>query len=109
MVVDNPSQDLALETVNNAIQVESLLFIMMTQNVTCDTSTYGTGAVLSITNGTDHPVAYALITLTVAERKCSELEKEGLVITFGTNNSIINSIVDHSLLSLVHKLLSFII
>ena len=62
----------------HAIQVDLLLFIIMTQNVTCDTSTYGTGAVLSLTmdDGTDHPVAYSLITLTVAKRKCSRLEKD---------------------------------
>ena len=51
MVVDNPSQDLAFETANNATQVDSLLFIMMTQNVTCDTSTYGTGASSLTHNG----------------------------------------------------------
>ena len=80
MVVDNPSHDLVFETTNNALQVDSLLFIMMTQNVTCETSTYGTGAVLSLTmdDGTDYPVAYSLITSTVAKRKCSRLEKEGL-------------------------------
>ena len=70
MIVGTASQDLAFETANNAIQVDSLLFIMMTQNVTCDTS----GAVMD--DDTTHPVAYALITLTVAEKKCSRLEKK---------------------------------
>ena len=53
--------------------------------MTCDASPYGIGTVLSYTmeDGTDRPIAYASRTLTTAEKKYSQLEKEGLAIVFG--------------------------
>ena len=51
----------------------------------CDASSSGLGAVLShkMKNGEHKPIAYASRTLAPAERKYSQLEKEGLSIVFG--------------------------
>ena len=53
--------------------------------LTCDASPYGIGAVLSHgwDNDTDRPIYYASRSLATAERKYSQLDKEGLAIIFG--------------------------
>ena len=54
--------------------------------LTCDASPYRIGAVLSHTmkDGSNRSIAFASRTLTVAEKKYAQLEKEGLAIVFGT-------------------------
>jgi len=51
--------------------------------VTCDSSSYGVGCVLShVVDGVEKPIAFASSTLSFAEAKYSQLEREGLAIIF---------------------------
>ena len=81
-------EDAAFYVAEKALQAESLLvhfedtkFLVLT----CNASPYGIGAVLShiMEDGSDRPIAFASRTLTVAEKKYAQLEKEGLATVFG--------------------------
>lgn len=77
----------AFEEIKNALVSSSVLAHYDPDKplqVACDASQYGVGAVLShvTEDGSSRPVFYASRTLTDAEKKYSQLEKEALAIIF---------------------------
>lgn len=77
----------AFEEMKNALALSSILAHYDPDKplqVACDASQYGVGAVLShvTEDGSSRPVFYASRTLTDAEKKYSQLEKEALAIIF---------------------------
>ena len=83
-----PEQDSAFQAAKQALQEDSLLVHFDSSKdivLACDASQYGLGAVLShiLENGEERPIAYVSRTLNSAEKKYSQLEKEGLAIVFG--------------------------
>ena len=89
-VWDKPQQD-AFQMAKEALQANSLLVHYDPSKpliLACDASQYGIGAVLShiMDNGEECPIAYSSRTLNAAEKRYSQLKKEGLAIVSGVKN-----------------------
>ena len=81
----------ALAKVKEALQSPNLLVHFDSAKpllLACDASPVGVGAVLShrLDDGTEKPISYASRTLSAAERKYSQLDKEALAIIFGVKH-----------------------
>ena len=78
----------AFQTAKESLTSDSVLVHFdpkRTVILACDASSYGIGAVLShrMDDGTDQSIPFASHTLAAAEKKYSQIEKEGLAIIFG--------------------------
>ena len=83
-----PEQEKAFQAAKGSLTSDSLLVHFDPAKkliLAADASPYGLGAVLShrLSDGTDKPIAFASRTLAAAEKKYSQIEKEGLAIIFG--------------------------
>ena len=81
-------QDRAFQKAKEALQSNTLLVHFDPSKpiiLACDASQYGIGAVLShvMEDGAERPIAYTSRTLNPAEKRYSQLEKEGLAIVSG--------------------------
>ena len=82
------SQEKAFEEVKSLLQSSRVLVHFddkLPLILSCDASPYGVGAVLShrMANGDERPICFAFCTLTAAERRYSQLDKEALAIVVG--------------------------
>ena len=83
-----PAQQAAFEESKRLLQSTKVLVHYnpsMPLLLTCDSSAYGIGAVLShrMPDGTDRPIAYASRSLSKAEKNYAQLEREGLALIYG--------------------------
>lgn len=83
----NQEQEEAFQDAKTALQADSLLVHYDTTKplvLACDASDYGIGAILShvMDGDQERPIAYVSRTLSPAEKKYSQLEKEALAIIF---------------------------
>ena len=81
-------QEQSLEEVKQLLSSPKLLVHFDDQKpivLACDASPFGIGAVLShiLDDGTERPIAYASRSLSPAEKRYSQLDKEALAIVFG--------------------------
>ena len=83
-----PEQKKAFSSVKQQLTSSTLLVHYDSEKdllLSCDASPYGVGAVLShiMDDHTEKPIAFASRSLAPAEKKYSQLDKEGLAIVFG--------------------------
>ena len=86
----NSEQQLSFKKIKEMLTAPTLLVHFDESKplmLACDASPYGVGAVLShvIDNHSDKPTAYASHSLSTAERKYTQLDKEALAILFGVS------------------------
>ena len=84
----NASQHKAFDTYKQQLCSETLLVHYNLNKkliLSCDASPYGVGAVLYhvMEDGSERPIGFVSRTLAPAEKKYSQLDKEGLAIIFG--------------------------
>ena len=106
-------QQEAFSIAKDALQEVALLFHFDPSKpliVACDASQYGLGAVLShkMDNGEESPLAFASRTLNPAEKKYSQLEKEGLAIIFAVKKFLHYIYGRYFIIESDHKPLSFL-
>ena len=83
-----PEEKTVFQTAKKSLTSNSILVHFDSKKIlvlACDASPYGIGDVVShrMDDGMDKPIAFSFRTLAPAEKKYSQIEKEGLTIIFG--------------------------